>query len=367
MAKREPDARQLAAIGARLGDAVIDPAIWRKILDQISASVGAVGAGLLQGDVRSADVPRSSGAEALFEAYFTDAWHTRDELAERAVPRAMKGQALVASQQLFTPDELHRSPMVNELLKPHGVMWWAGVSFRAGSEIWGVSIHRAIKEGPFSKAHLHALAGFSDRLTETATLSKAVGRAVLTGVNNALDRIKQPALALDRLGFVLDANAEAEQIFDDVICVRDRRLELRDQKAKAAFDTFVDQLRVTSDSAALPTAPIVVQRRGERPLLIRILPVDGAAKSPFLGARALLLLADLRRAWGPRPEVLAQTFGLSPAEARLAAIIAKGISPEQAAERLGISRETARTELKAIFAKTATHRQAELVALLSRM
>ncbi|MGI8568738.1 MAG: helix-turn-helix transcriptional regulator, partial [Methylocella sp.] len=35
-----------------------------------------------------------------------------------------------------------------------------------------------------------------------------------------------------------------------------------------------------------------------------------------------------------------------------------------AARELNISRETARNQLKAVFAKTGTHRQSELVALL---
>jgi DNA-binding CsgD family transcriptional regulator len=65
--------------------------------------------------------------------------------------------------------------------------------------------------------------------------------------------------------------------------------------------------------------------------------------------------------------LLSKAFGLTPAEARLASIIAEGLNPERAAEELGISKGTARNQLKAIFAKTATHRQAELAALLSRL
>jgi DNA-binding CsgD family transcriptional regulator len=64
--------------------------------------------------------------------------------------------------------------------------------------------------------------------------------------------------------------------------------------------------------------------------------------------------------------LLAAVFGLTPAEARLAAIMAEGRDPERAAEELGIARVTARNQLKAIFAKTDTHRQSELVAMLSR-
>ncbi|WP_292186755.1 hypothetical protein [Mesorhizobium sp.] len=37
------------------------------------------------------------------------------------------------------------------------------------------------------------------------------------------------------------------------------------------------------------------------------------------------------------------------------------------ADELGVTYETAKNQLKAVFAKTETHRQPELVALLTRM
>ena len=129
---------------------------------------------------------------------------------------------------------------------------------------------------------------------------------------------------------------------------------------------LIARMQIVSDTDVLPAAPIVVQR-SSGPLVIRILPVDGAARSPFLGARALLVLSDLGRTSAPRPAVLSRVFDLTRAEARVAAIIGAGVSPEHAAERLGIARVTVRNQLKAVFAKTGTHRQGELVALLSKL
>ena len=124
---------------------------------------------------------------------------------------------------------------------------------------------------------------------------------------------------------------------------------------------------MTSDTAVLPCDPIIVRRNRQSPVIIRVLPVHGAARNPFLGARALLTFAAIAPRPGPKPAVLAKIFGLTPAEAKLASLMAEGLNPEKAAEELYISRETARNQLKAVFAKTATHRQGELVALLSRL
>jgi len=64
---------------------------------------------------------------------------------------------------------------------------------------------------------------------------------------------------------------------------------------------------------------------------------------------------------------LATMFGLSRAEARLAALLGSGVPLAEAAERLSIRYETARTQLKSIFVKTDTHRQADVVALFARL
>jgi DNA-binding CsgD family transcriptional regulator len=56
--------------------------------------------------------------------------------------------------------------------------------------------------------------------------------------------------------------------------------------------------------------------------------------------------------------------GITRAEARLASMLADGISLEEAAEALLVSIQTVRSQLKSVFAKTGVTRQAELVALL---
>jgi DNA-binding CsgD family transcriptional regulator len=178
-------------------------------------------------------------------------------------------------------------------------------------------------------------------------------------MTNALELVNQPALALDRSGFVLDMNAAAERILDDEVRVRNRRLCVRDRQANAALDALIDRLRTTPDTAALPGAPIVVQRSKKRPLVVRGI--------PFLGARVLLVLSDLDGKPLPDAALIARLFGLSPAETRLASLIVAGLSLVQAAEELGVVHETVRTHLKAMFDKTGTRRQSELVAMLARV
>jgi DNA-binding CsgD family transcriptional regulator len=273
----------------------------------------------------------------------------------------------VIDQDILSPDEIRRDPAYNECYIPLGCQWFAVVGVWAGTALWGLSFQRTARQGPFEPEDKRVLAQISRRLSEAATLSKIISQSVLTATTNALNRVRQPAVILDRLGFVLDSNAAAEELFDSEIRVHNRRLCVADKCARAELERSVDAIRVAADTDLLPADPILVRRQIRPPILIRILPIEAAARSPFLGARALLMLLDLGERTAPHCGLLARVFGLTAAEAKLASQIGAAESIERAAECLGISSLTARTQLKAVFSKTSTHRQGELVALLSRL
>jgi DNA-binding CsgD family transcriptional regulator len=210
------------------------------------------------------------------------------------------------------------------------------------------------------------LASFTRRLIEIAAATEARGSG--TSPAAALNAMRLPAIALDQHGFVAEVNAAAETIFDNDFRIKDRRLFVRDPEARALLKDAIDQLKTSSrlnlGSVVLATEPIIVQRQDKLPVIVRTWSFDGAADLPALEVRALLTLNALGPKPGPPAAILARTFRFTPAEAKLACVIARGVSPEIAAGELKISRETARNQLKSVFTKTDTHRQSELVALL---
>ncbi len=79
----------------------------------------------------------------------------------------------------------------------------------------------------------------------------------------------------------------------------------------------------------------------------------------------LCLIAPLDRRRFATVRQLMDLFGLSAAEARLARAICHGDSLEEYASDLGLKMPTVKTQLRSIFTKTDTDRQAALVRLLS--
>ncbi|MGH6813058.1 MAG: helix-turn-helix transcriptional regulator [Methylocella sp.] len=206
------------------------------------------------------------------------------------------------------------------------------------------------------------LASFTRRLVEITAVAGADGSAPAPSA--VLDAMRLPAIALGEDGFVADVNAAAEAIFDNDVKIKDRCLFVRDPAARALLKEAIDRLRTSPRLNPLATDPIIVQRQDKLPVIVRIWPFNGAAHLPAQEVRALLTLNALGPKPGPPTAVLARTFRLTPSEAKLAGVIARGASPGIASRELKISRETARNQLKSVFAKTGTHRQSELVALL---
>jgi DNA-binding CsgD family transcriptional regulator len=80
--------------------------------------------------------------------------------------------------------------------------------------------------------------------------------------------------------------------------------------------------------------------------------------------RAAIFIGDHGCSIRTAQEAIRRWYGLTLTEARLATALAEGASVEEAAAAMGVTRNTVRTHLKRIFAKTGTNRQGALVRLL---
>ena len=100
-------------------------------------------------------------------------------------------------------------------------------------------------------------------------------------------------------------------------------------------------------------------------LVVHLVPVQRSAQDVFIGASHIVLVTPVTAPAAPLTNLLVGLFDLTPAEAAVARGIASGDSIPDFARRNGVSPETVRTQLRAVFEKTGTRRQADLVRLLS--
>jgi len=81
---------------------------------------------------------------------------------------------------------------------------------------------------------------------------------------------------------------------------------------------------------------------------------------------ALVTITSLEQRAAPDRQLM-ELFALTPAEAELAAAVAAGRRLDEVADERRVRMTTLRTQLRAIFSKTGTRRQAELAQLIARL
>ncbi|WP_243214446.1 MULTISPECIES: helix-turn-helix transcriptional regulator [Methylobacterium] len=178
------------------------------------------------------------------------------------------------------------------------------------------------------------------------------------------DRMGYGGLVISTGGDVLAMNDHARRIFQNLFCLS--RSEVEVDVLNGLGRGIVKRLlgqgqpRVQLDGESW----ILVERADQRPLIMNAVPVPPTGDD---GPRSILLLIDLDATPALNCGALKQIFGLTPSEAKLAILMAQGATLAEAAALQGLRVATVRAQLRSIFTKTQTHRQAELVMLVSRL
>jgi DNA-binding CsgD family transcriptional regulator len=117
--------------------------------------------------------------------------------------------------------------------------------------------------------------------------------------------------------------------------------------------------------------PIIIRRSTTNaPLSLYVLPIPIAAtamNSFLTHARTIVLVTDADPGSPPDPALIRDIMGLTLGEARIASLIGAGLPIREAANKLSITEQTARTVLKRIFSKLDISRQSELASLMTKL
>lgn len=358
------DAWNFELIEQAFANAAVDPLQWRDALDITTKQTKSFGAILLP-VTGGSPVPSVTYTAQLAEAadvYFRDGWYMRDE-RYRGVP-LMLNRGVVDDLDIMGSAEIKRHPYYQEFLAPLGLRWFCGVRILSERDVWCLSIQRSISQGAFSDDEKLRLAQLSDRLTSSAALARALGIATANGALDAFEMCGTAVVLLDRQGKVFKANQSAERLLVGDVYVSRKQLTARDARATAALDLALHDLIWRRDGSAL-SAPLPLPRRGQRPLLACPVRLTRLSSNALADCDCAVVLIDPDKRCRPLEATLQASFHLTDAEAKLAVRLASGAALATAAEDLGIAKETSRSQLKSVFLKTGTHRQAELVALLT--
>lgn len=185
----------------------------------------------------------------------------------------------------------------------------------------------------------------------------------------AVNQLSVGTLILDADSKVLDMNRQAEKILalEDGIRVINEHLDLSTPSKTAELRDHIKTVLSTEhkDRAGFAQAIRVERPSGALDFSLMVKPVPAAH---WLEGKAIpavaIFVADPAGEVDAVAETLAILFGLTPTEATVSLLLANGLSLDEAAEDMGVARNTVRAHLRSIFSKTGVSKQTQLVRLV---
>jgi len=313
----------------------------------------------------------------------------QDPFVKAAIRRnlVVDGSAYNGSE-MVPRDQLLNSRLYRDLWVPEDIAHACfGIVFAGtdGRQLpTGISLYRSPRDLPFDVSEVEMLRRLLSHLSRSLGVMFHLQdkEQQIASSQAALDRLASGVVLVDEHGGVQFANAAAERLLRRGDHVRrvprasrgsprsDRLASASASRAvQAAFTKAVDAATrpyVEADDKDFFEAQLLPDRDGKPFIVMHAAPL-GAAPSFVAGgasARAIVFFHELNGQGAVDPKQLCKVFGLTQAEAHAALQLLDSGSMQDMATRLGVSINTFKTQIKAAYAKTHTHRRANLLRLM---
>lgn len=363
------DEQVLLRILEVLYEAPSNPSQWRTFLQTTGEALGAESASLLIheiGDVQSIIVEQwNVDPEAVrqYEAHYTekDVWFQRIRNSR---------EWLATSEQLVPFDALQRTEFYNDLIKHYNIPHAVAVMLeRTPERIGNLGIYRGLGAGAFGLEVLEPIRILRPHIQRAYRLHRQLSatRRRNESLQAALDCIRTGVILLGKNLKIVTTNRAADRL----LAAQDGLLATREGLRTVSTAESGELQRLVGTSCAMPADPargcggvMGVTRRNKPPLHLTVSPARGLDMERNSVVRAIVFVNDPAEKVRPLPETLQQRYGLTPAECRLATLLADGRTLKQISEMLGVSRNTLKSQLSNIYGKMGTSRQSDLVRML---
>lgn len=278
---------------------------------------------------------------------------------------------VVTIQDLLSESDWRASAYYRDWCAPHQVFHVLATDIRTqDGSVYGFRVTRPEEAPAFSAADVELARRLVPHLKRALNLHLSIhqDRKLNTLYGHAMAQLMVGVVVLDQNGLVIECNPAATSILE-----MNDGLRVAGQQLEATYVNDNRKLqRLVREALAHPQASKVTLTEAmsvSRPsgqlswgVVVQAISPDQWTEGKRRPSVAVFV-RDTEGKAHPPVRLAQQLFQLTPAETALAIELANGLSLEEAAEALGIRRNTARAHLRSIFSKTGVRRQTELVRI----
>ena len=287
-------------------------------------------------------------------------------------PHLLSAESVNTSQMMCPDHVLLRSEFYNDFLRRHNFLHCLVATLRNDATTSSyLTIERPKSSESFGDEDCRLLRSLVPHLVRALQLHDRIQglEKKASVLEESLDRVPAAIALVDSRGRVLFLNRPGAALFlqQKYVWLTPAGIQVGRTSEHKYLTWLIRGATGTGSGAAFhPGGTMNISRDGyQRPLHVLVSPLRTEAL--YLGKAiptAIIFITDPeRKPWMPM-EWLRQLYGLTPAEARLAQLLASGSSLKEASEQLEVAMSTVRSQLNSVFAKTNTNRQSELMQLL---
>jgi DNA-binding CsgD family transcriptional regulator len=346
-------------------EAATDPDLWPALLSGIGRTVGAMGGMLI---TRPHDQWQWIGYQISpsLASGFDELMRSDTARRTAATTRLLAANrcGFVPDYELFTEEEYAVDPLITEWAMPNHAYHGAATAIQVpNGDLALIQIMRRAGEPGFNRKEVACLDAFRPHLARSALLAVRWRLERLRAAAEALALIGLPAAVLNLGGRVLAANALIEALTSHIVWRPKDQVAFVDPAATSLLQRALVDIRAPA-ATSVRSFP-ARGKAGSEPLVAHLIPASSHARDLFGGGFGVLVATPVSAPAPPDTALIQGLFDLTPAEARVACGIVQGLTVNEMALRYSVARETVRTQLKAVLAKTGTRRQAEAAAKLA--
>lgn len=287
-------------------------------------------------------------------------------------PLFLEAGAVATRRMVIDDSTFERSRLYREFFGPQGWYHLINAVFDvSGQVVLSLTLNRTRQAGPYGQADIDLLRWLLPHMRRSMQLFSQLRQVSDLGqvLVDSLDFLPVGVVLAGTEGDVFATNRTAREILadqDGLKLTRGGRLLADRPETDGRLQEMIAKASGVGLADRGPVGTLAVTRsEGKQDLGLMVFAAGGTASGMVQpeGCAAIYLSDPAQRIETAEP-VLQGLYGLTRAEARLAAELVRGHTLEQAASDKGVSLNTVRTHLKRVFAKTGTTRQADLVSLL---